>query len=147
MSFEATANALRDHFKDAWTIVEEHIPIEFEGVDFSPPDPNPSPAIAEGEENEPAYLRFTMLDGDGRQVSFGASRRWRNVGVLVVSIFTPLGAGDGRARELADEAATILRGITVSGVTLQAPGLRRIGKSGPWLQHNLNTPYFFDQIA
>ena len=142
MSFAADANAIRERFATQWFALRPSVPVAYDNTAFDPaidarhPDGDPAP-----------WLRLAVLPGDGFQASLGIPRVWRSTGVAVVQVFTSAGQGDGLANELADDAASVFRGVSLSGLVFRAPSLTRIGAEGAWYQVNVSTPYQSDLKA
>jgi len=134
MSFETAGNTIRSRFATQFALIQPTVPIHYDNDAGDPPDSGP-------------WVRLTILDGDASQVSLGATRRWRNPGVVTIQVFVEVGIGDGLAREIADDVAAIFRGVTVSGVIFRAPSIRRVGPDGKWYQVNVSTPFQFDILA
>ncbi len=64
-----------------------------------------------------------------------------------MEIFAPLGQGDGLTNELADDAASVFRGLRLPGLTFRAPSLTRVDAEGAWYQINVSMPYQSDLKA
>jgi hypothetical protein len=93
------------------------------------------------------FVRLTVLPGNGSQVEFGITRRFRRPGVASFQIFVPNGVGTGLATTIADTLKDIFEGRTVDGVIFRAAdGPTRIGPSETWSQWNLNIPYQADEL-
>ena len=142
MSFAEYANAIRERFAVQWFPLRPTVPVAYDNTAFDPavdardPDGNPAP-----------WLRLTVLPGDGFQASLGIPKVWRSTGIAVVQVFTPTGQGDGLANELADDAASVFRGVSLPGLIFRAPSLTRIGAEDAWYQINVSTPYQSDVRA
>lgn len=131
MSYEAQHNALRTRFSTEWgaeTQVEwPNAPV------LQPPDTDP-------------WVRFLIHDMEASQVSMGdpGNNVHRHEGAVVIMIFTPAGAGDQRALELADRAAAIFRGWQAPGTGLRflrPPFVRRVGQEQKWYHINVFVPF------
>jgi len=62
-------------------------------------------------------------------------------GVLIIPIFTPLGTGTERSRQIAEALAAVLGNQELSGVALGAPELHNAPNNESWYQQNLQVPY------
>ena len=109
--------------------------------------------VYENQKYDPTgvpYLRLEMLDGDSFQAGIGAvgNRRFRNTGLVLVSILVPQGAGDDIPRQWADLVAEVWRGQKVGDLQFLVPTVDRIGPtSGAWWQINVWAPYYWDNNA
>lgn len=77
------------------------------------------PNVAYSPEEGKTWLSVNILWGDG----FIATKNGRNnlVGVLFLTVFSPVGRGDGAISELADDARDMVNRLEVSGVRFAAP--------------------------
>jgi hypothetical protein len=93
------------------------------------------------------WCRFTVLQGDTRQVSCGGAKRFRLPGVAVAQLFIPIGEGDKRGLELADDVNVAFRSLTASGVKFMSPSVQNMGRQeGEW-QLNVSCPFFADDLV
>ncbi len=129
MGYEAERQAIESRFETQWASATS---IDFDNVDFVP-----TPGTS--------FVRLTILDGDSRQVSLGDSPLYRSIGVIIISIFTPLDIGSATGRTLADNAAAIFRGWQSSGIVCRSPSIQRVGKTNGWFQYNVNVPFYRDE--
>lgn len=131
MSYEAQHNALRNRFNTEWA---DETPVEWpNGPVLSVPDEAP-------------WVRFVVQDLEAEQASMGdpGNNVHRHEGAAIVMIFTPAGAGDQRALELADRAAAIFRGWQSAGTGLRflrPPFVRRVGQEQKWYHINVIIPF------
>ena len=118
-----------DFFKDAWG---ETTPIQWPNINFKTPG------------LEKPYVRFIVLEGpefQGELANVG-SRGFKGVGVIIISIFTKLGAGTKEPRELATTIEQIFRATKATGgVRFRAPYSEDIGKTQGWYQFNVTIPF------
>jgi hypothetical protein len=142
MGFATQANTIRNRFATLWPGLRPGVPVAFDNTAF-----DPAVDAVDGMGNPIPWVRLTIVPGDGFQASLGTPKVWRSTGVVSVQVFVPAGDGDGTANELADDAASIFRGVNDSGVTFRAPALTRLGldAAGAWYELNLATPYLSDQ--
>lgn len=101
-------------------------------------------------ESEP-YVRHSMTIASGNQVAFGESpgaRRYREIGLITVQVFTPINNSDLRnARALAQVAVDAYRGVeTDGGVEFTNARASRIGTSGAWFQYNVLIDFNYDSF-
>ncbi|MEE9140767.1 MAG: phage tail terminator-like protein [Alphaproteobacteria bacterium] len=133
MAFAATANVIRSRFATEFATARPTVPIHYDNVAGDPPAAS-------------SWVRLTVVEGDSFQVAMGSTRRFRDTGVAIVQVFTPLGSGDGEAREIADDVQGIFKGLTVSGVVFRKPRAARIGPDGRFYQVNVTIPFQADEI-
>jgi len=62
-------------------------------------------------------------------------------GVLILPIFTPVGTGTERSRQIAEALAAVLGDTDLGGVSLGTPELHGAPKNESWYQQNLQVPY------
>lgn len=141
MSYAAEANAIRSRFSAEWGATT---PIAWPNKKF---DPLKTDA---GVARDPApWVRFSILPADADQTTIGAAggRTFRHDGTVTVQVFVPDNEGDGEARTLAELAAAIFRGITVSGIRFGAPYVTAPGNDGAgWYQLTAWCPYSRDTL-
>ena len=93
---------------------------------------------------EEAYVRFSVLEGpefQGEMANTG-SRGFKGVGVIIISIFTKLGAGTKEPRELAATIEQIFRATKATGgVRFRAPYSEDIGETKGRYQFNVTIPF------
>jgi hypothetical protein len=77
------------------------------------------PNVAYTPEEGKTWLAVDIRWGDG----FIATKNGRNrlIGVLFLTVFAPVGRGDGAISELADDARDLVNRLEVSGVRFVAP--------------------------
>lgn len=135
--FATVAKLIETRFKTGWEAVYSTIPIRFKNVPWKQPT---------GGE----WVSLSIIPGDGRQASLGSGKLERQLGIVVVQIFTPKNTGSRRSYDLADAAATILRYQTLSeagvNVILRAPELANVGERMDNLQDNLKIPFQAEKI-
>ena len=105
MSYEDAANTIRGRFK---TLIAdgESVDVQYDNAEYDP-----------GDE---VWVRCTIRPGSSEQVSTGGTtRRFRNSGLLIAEVFTPIGVGE--SYELIDTILDSFRAVTVSGVKFKTP--------------------------
>ncbi len=142
MGFATHANTIRSRFATQWPALRPGVPIAFENTAF-----DPAVDAVDGMGNPMPWVRLTVIPGEGFQASLGTPKVWRLTGVVSLQVFVPAGDGDGTANELADDAASIFRGVEDTGVTFRAPALTSVGLDvgGAWYELSVATPYLSDQ--
>lgn len=131
--FEEIARIVEVKFATDYTAT----PVRFRNVPFKQP-----PA---GE-----WIAPSVIPGDGVQASLGDSKLERQLGVLMVQVFTPKNSGDRRAKALADLVAALFRYKTIadSGVNVifRAPAVGDVGERIDSYQVNVNVPFQAEKI-
>jgi hypothetical protein len=135
MTIAAVANTIRSRFS---TLVEDtqSIPVQYDNA----PDVIPGDAL---------WARCSIVQGDSFRVSIGTvtADRYRSVGVMVASIFSPMDQGDSASLGLAQVVRDAFISVTDGGVTFKTPSIASIGKSGTkWWQVNVTCPFYFDDL-
>lgn len=150
MSFRDAAKSVVNHFATQWTAVQASL--AWDAVLWGV-KPSVVHVVYENESYAPAavpYVRLETMEGDSFQAGLGqvGNRRFRNVGVVLVSILVPKGSGDDIPRQWADLVVGIWRGQKVGGLQFLAPSVDRIGPAGgAWWQINVWAPYYWDENA
>ena len=104
-------------------------------------------------DSHTAFIRASMNQGDGTQMSLGAeqNRLFRNFGVIIVQVFAQRNDGGFQANELAQQAKAMLH-KKIPGLLLRNPRITDIGvrnekKGSPYYQVNVTVDYSYDEIA
>lgn len=126
------AETIRDWFVAEWDA--DAVPIQiYENVKFDQPDDEP-------------WARLTIRSRDAAPASIGGPAvRYRHPGAIILEIFNPVGHGDGRARELADEGLAIIRGRQEGGLTVWTAGAIPIGERDGWYKIDVLGTYSRDE--
>jgi hypothetical protein len=144
MSFSDTYDTILTRFKGQMDTLRPLVPIAWPNMPFDPLD-DFNPATHQG------WARIGVQGGEQLQASIGgtSNRRWRQVGNILVQVFTPTDEGANTALAIADDVGTALRGITISGVVFKASSVVPVGREGddPYYQVNINTPFRYDLMA
>ena len=122
--------AIESRFTGAWT----HTPFVFGNKSY---DPNINQD----------WVRLTVLDGDGFQISLGVNSLDRHAGVVSIQIFTVVNQGEERSRWLVDKATEIFRKVSFSGLLFRVPNVDRVGADGTWFQMNVDCPFQRDELT
>lgn len=132
MSFSAAFVIVNDRFASLFGASDPAVEILWPNMDGEP-------------NTQQSWVKPFMLPGKSRLASIGkATRRWRNPGIFIVQVFSPIGVGEEVGLAIADSVVTAMRGITLSGVRLKESSVTRVGADGQWFQHNVTTPYEYD---
>ena len=62
-------------------------------------------------------------------------------GILVIPIFTPIGSGTERSRQIAESLVAVIGDTTLGGIILGTPELHSAPNNESWYQQNLQVPY------
>jgi len=142
MSFATTYDTILTRFKAQMDSLRPLVPIAWPNMPFDPKDDY-------DDATHQGWARIAIQGGEQQQASIGGTPRWRQVGIVQVQVFTPTEQGANTALAIADDVATALRGITVSGVILRAASVSPVGRIGDsaWFQVNVNVPFRYDMTA
>ena len=129
MTYADEAVTIRQRFRSNWLST----PIAWPNADFDEPESD-------------AWVRLNIVTAQSEQTTTGAvgSRDFRHVGMVVVQVFVPKNTGDGYAKELADSACAVFRGVSEDGITFLAPYVEPGPDDPKWFQVNATCPYFRD---
>lgn len=132
--------AIHQLFSDSWQ--EVGVPITDIATENTSYDP------VEGRE----YVRVAIRAADAFRLTIGSTKSdYRYPSVLFVQVFTPLGTGDGRAIQLAEQAAAIFRANTLAipggRIIFRTPTVRRVGPDKTFYQVNCVVPFVRDQLS
>jgi len=135
MTYAAANAAIRLRFENEW---DDATPVQMPNVKFNTPDTE--------------WVRLNVAQASSRWASFGDpdNNTERNLGQVMVQIFTPSGEGEGRGLELADQVRSIFRSWRdpASGVRFLVPPYARvIGVDKKWYQINVVAPFQFDDFT
>ncbi len=101
--------------------------------------------IAFDMKANPEFVRFNVLFGEEKQVSFGSSNLpYRQYGRVSIQVFTPPNRGAKRALELADLLSAIWRTKQLNGHIFAAPNTVIIGNVDGVYQLNVSVEFFVD---
>ncbi len=139
MSYAEERAAIETEFVANWP----HTPVDFENVE-------PVDRLKTARDAGNPWVRLTINNGEADVAALGGSTLlYRHTGVITVQIFTEIGIGTEKARDLADKAAAIFRGkrITHNGTTVKcyAATARPAGSTGGWYQINVTIPFIRDE--
>ncbi len=91
------------------------------------------------------WIALKVIPGDGRQASLGSQKLERQLGIVIVQVFTPKNSGTRRAADLADIVGSIFRYQTKtdSGVSVifRAPELGDVAERVDQYQANVKVPF------
>lgn len=128
---EATGNAIRARFTTMFTAPTSVLTLYDNEPDGSPP--------AAGE-----FAKLRIDWADAILAGLGSPRLFRDLGVVTVQIFVPVGTGDGRLLELAGKARAVFQSVTVlvqasplQAIAFLQPRFQRVGSEGPFYQGNV----------
>jgi hypothetical protein len=93
------------------------------------------------------WVRWTIQLGETPRIAFGATKRYRNVGVGIAQIFVPFGKGNKPAMEVAAFIQAAFRSVTEDGVHFESPSVRPLGRVGAEWQVNVTCPFYADEIV
>lgn len=137
--------AIGAFFAAGWGTTTE---VAWPGRDYTPPT------------DQTSWVRMSIIESDTFQHEIGTPcPQFREVGLIIFQVFTKADIGDGPARALADQIATIFRRQSISytdgRALIEAPAIRVIGpdagnstggEGGAWFQVNVSIPYKRDTL-
>lgn len=135
MKFAQVQQSIEEYIQAQWYATQ----IAFDNVAFN-------------SELYDQYLRCNVLFGEGRKrtVTVGC---YRQIGVLMLTVFVKPAVGRARLLELANIAATLVTDVRVGAtlplvapvVNLKVPDLilDNTERSG-WVQANVSSPFYYD---
>jgi len=135
MKFAQVQQSLEEYIKAQWTATQ----VAYDNVQFN-------------SDIYDQYIRCNILFGEGskRTVTVGC---YRQVGVLMLTVFVKPAVGRARLLELANIAATLVTDVRVGAVlplvapvvNLKVPDLivDNTERSG-WVQANVSSPFYYD---
>ena len=138
-TFATAATLLRGRFESDWVSGPgvPRTPIAWQNIPFTPGDDTP-------------WVYFEVLHGDASQIGLGAAgaRAFRQTGVVLIHVFTPVAEGTDIIFGLADAAAAILRGSDLSGVLCRAPRIQGTPDAdGEWYRLTVAVPFQYDELS
>ncbi len=140
MTYAAELSAIEARFLDNWSTT----PV---AMDDSGPVVDPTTRNIVEQPDDSAWVRLSVRGAGEQQASLGGltTVQFRNVGVITVSIFTPIREGHAAGRTLADTAGAIFRTEQFSGITCRAASVTELGRiEGGWNQTNVDVAYYRD---
>ena len=137
MSYSAERASIEQRWATQWVTGSPsaaRTPTAYENVPYEP---------IEGT----SWVRITILNGEGRQLSMGdvGNNTHRYAGVIALQIFTPAGAGSDAGKELADLAAAVFRNQRFDSIYCRVPYISGTSIEGQWHQTNINVPFWRDE--
>lgn len=125
MSLEKIGRVIEDYFEDGW-------------------DSTPKTFQNAGTVDGATWIRVSVLFGDPVK-RIGCKR---NIGRLIINIFTEVGASAQPARIIADNLESLAANQVISGedisIHMGTPSYSDQGESGGRYQSNLQIPFFCD---
>ena len=134
MSFADERRAIENRFSANFSA----LPVQFENVRWNNP--------ATG-----GYVRFTIRNSGGAQISTGQSPLHRYAGVIIADIFMPEESGTNAARAHADTIEAIFRRAQFSAgssgtILCRTPSITVVGIVDGYLQISVSVPFQRDKI-
>ncbi|KKL25225.1 hypothetical protein LCGC14_2407450 [marine sediment metagenome] len=142
MSFEDTQKALEVEFLDNWG---DKSRVAMQNLAFQP-----DKTVEPGRDVQSAWVRFTVLQGAGEIQGLGAATKmYRYIGMIIVSVFVVEGIGTLTSRALCDEVATLFRSkqLADENISCQTPSIVEVGASKGWWQVNVEIPFYWDEFT
>ena len=130
MSYSDERQSIETYFKQKWGNTTT---ILFENTKQKPPKTVP-------------FVRFTIIEGVGNQISIGPTQLHRNEGQVQVQVIVPKGKGNGEARELADMVVSAFRVKQLNTIQFRVPYLVNSGEFDEYFQINVICPFYRNEI-
>lgn len=147
MSNSALLLAVENRFRTQWASVNPTVPVRYDGIPFTPPEPQ-SP-----------FVCIEVWDGDRNKASVGPGVQVRReFGTVFVDVYTEPDVGTLPARTLCDQITTIFRDVQVSGITFYEPSILRVGEkyypgvqgtsgTAQWYMMKVAIPFKYDEFV
>lgn len=132
MNFSDTLDAITSRWKAE---IEDAYPI----ASIYDNDPTQPP-------NNTDYVEVNVLFGESRQITLGADRRWRTVGVLTAVIKVQANKGMKAAVLVADAITAAFRGTTEAEVHYKTPSITNAGRNGRFWQVISTCDFYVDDL-
>jgi len=135
MTLETERIAIEGRFKTAWDSAYASMKVGYDGHKFE-------------FVRDTSSVRLSILDGDAQQISFGSpgTNLVRHVGVIMIEIAAPGGAGSITIRPIADAAMTVFRNVTFGGVRCRIPYVMSRQEEPPFLIWSIACPFERDEF-
>jgi hypothetical protein len=136
MSFETAFNAIQARFKTLATAAGFlSTQLSYPNVPFDTP---------QGLK----WLRLSVVNGmsDLAALGGGSQKMYRNVGVIIIQVFHPVGEGEQKIAATCDVVSSWWRGASFSGIICNAPYVQNVGAANGWYQKNVVIPIYWDDI-
>lgn len=112
-------------------------PIAWDNLDFN------------AEAQNSAWVRLSVqftLGGIAALANLG-DRLFRNLGIVFVQVFTPVGEGKSANTVLATQARGTFRGVQLAGgLWFRNETIVDVGPDGKWYQQNVQAEFIFDEV-
>lgn len=94
--------------------------------------------------DQEAWVRLSIINGDALQGSIGTTKLFRYVGTVIVQVFTKTNTGIALSNQIVDEIDSIFKVLRLSTVNIQFRTPYRVdaGQNNGWQQVNVNCPFF-----
>jgi len=116
---------------------------DVDGTVFDNKGGEPPVNLADSE----VFMTCNILWGENRKTEVGATSRYRQVGNVVVNIYTKLNIGDGLALSKVDAVVAAFRTVTVSGLVFQTPSPGTGMKAGGYYKIAVSCPFYADDVS
>lgn len=105
-----------------------------------------APDDLQNQSNIPEMVECDINFLASRQASLGAvgTRFFRRTGDVIMRVYTPLGQGTRRDKEIIDIILNLFEGKTFNGIVTQTIDFRRIGSVGDKFVTTVRIPFYFN---
>ena len=138
---QEAVDLILNRFSDHWAANATGAPpLAWDGLTFTPP------------RNLSPWARVTVRHGTSDIATLGGegNRVWRSPGLVIIQVFTDLGANRKVNDDLVETAIAAFRGVSVGTdprVRFRRIDAREIGADGPWWQTNVTVDFDYDETV
>lgn len=130
MSFAQQKIDIESYLNTNWTTTT----IQWTNVKFNQPTKTP-------------WIRCTIVDGEGSQVSLGSTQDHEFVGVINIGIFVPLNGTTALVQSYADTLFNLFVNKQIGSVLTYTPSLNPVGEVEGCYMATLSIPFTRDEIV
>lgn len=133
MNFELERRLIEKHFQTQWALSSmASKKVKYQNIPFNQPS------------NE-SFVALFIFSGANDQITLGTGPLIRNVGMVDMQVFTPIGEGMKEAREIIDVLDTIYARQTLTEgsvvIEFRDPEIMEKGEQDSWYQINAAYPF------
>jgi len=131
-NFQDERITIEAHFNKKWG---KTTPVLFENVKKNPPKTG-------------NWVRFLIVDSEKTQMSIGNTQLHRNIGQVMIEIFTKRGTGLGATNDLVDMAIKAFDVVQLDSVQFRSGYKVSVGDVGDeWFKTNVIIPFYRNSIV
>ena len=132
-------------FADAHKTIEERVSTNWTSTSIAYENVQ-AKEFSDGDQD---WVRVTVIEGDSGQIGIGGvgAALHRNLGIVVIEVYTREDKGGRQARAHADGLAALFRGVQDNDITFRTPRVLPVGVDEGWYQVNVQVPFQWDLQA